>query len=93
MTWLASRETREARWAAEDADLAEREHRHHCPECTRAIRMRKPAERCITGIKLAREKKDTAAQLKAERELDRQPAPDQEPLFAPDEVNGDGDGT
>ena len=54
--------------------------------------MRKPTERCAQGIKLDRAKKDTAAQLRAERDLDRQPSPDQEPLFALDELKGGGDG-
>jgi hypothetical protein len=93
MTWLGSRETREARLAAQEADDAARQHQHFCIECTRAARQRRPADRCAEGRKLAEVKRQAAEQLRAERKLDKLPAPGQEPLFGLDALAGGGHGT
>jgi hypothetical protein len=83
--WLAgmSWETTEARAAAREADRDWREHKRSCPVCDSAQRARKPAAMCAAGSDLYRDRDraETAAEVPRQRELDRQPIPDQEVLF------------
>lgn len=83
MTYLGTRETREA---AKRASAAEREHRGGCIACIRATRHRRPDGRCAEGSRLLGAKREADAQLKTERELDKIPIPGQEALFRPEEV-------
>jgi len=86
MTWLGTRETREARIAAQAAEADEKEHRRDCVTCIRAVRQRQPESRCDAGRELDKARRETAAQLKRERDLDKLPIPGQEPLFEVAEV-------
>ena len=81
MTWIGTRETREARGLANEADADDRQHRSECFTCQRATRQRDPAGRCADGVRLADAKREAAARLRKERELDKMPNPDQAPLF------------
>jgi hypothetical protein len=83
MTWLGTRETREARFEAQQADSEEREHRRGCIDCIRAVRQRKPGDRCVEGRQLAGAKQQTPRRYAEERELDKAPIPGQAPLFPP----------
>lgn len=73
MTWLGTRETREARFEAQQADSEEREHRRGCIDCIRAVRQRKPGDRCAEGRQLAGTKQETARRYAEEHELDKAP--------------------
>jgi hypothetical protein len=81
MTWLSSRETREARTAAQLAEDEEQRHRRDCFQCIKAVRQRHPDDRCAEGRELDAAKRETAARLRQERELDKAPIPGQEALF------------
>jgi hypothetical protein len=76
-----SRETTEARIAANVAAEGWKAHRQDCPECGRAVRTRKWHEVCVRGAILRKESQDADRQLAVERRLDRLPSPDQPPLF------------
>jgi len=71
MTWLGSRQTREAREDMRAAKDAEAEHRRDCIACTRAVSHRAPGDRCGEGRKLLREARDAEKRWREERELDK----------------------
>jgi hypothetical protein len=76
-----NRELREAREAAQAADAAWKRHHRDCITCTRAKRERKLQDMCTPGWKAWADRRDTAAELNKQRELDKQPVPGQEALF------------
>lgn len=81
MSYLGTRETREAREVARRVSDAEREHRKRCLACIQATSRRQPGKRCPEGGRLFRAKRDADAQLKTELALDKLPNPNQEALF------------
>lgn len=86
MTWLGTREAREARFAAQAAETDEKAHRRDCITCIRAVRERRPEDRCGAGREMDKIRRETAARLKRERDLDKLPIPGQEPLSEVAEV-------
>ena len=76
-----SRETTEARFAANAADQAWREHKRDCPRCMAAVRGRQWDQLCAGGGELRTEQTRTARELAENRKLDKLPSPDQEALF------------
>lgn len=85
-----SLETTIARGEALAAQQKWDDHVHNCPTCSRAMGRRKPDELCRAGTAARTDKIETARELSHQRELDKQPAPSQEPLFELPEVT---DGT
>jgi len=77
---MSSIETTLARYEARAADEAWSRHRVNCPQCARAGQRGGPVP-CEAGLPILQAKLDAAAELKRNRDLDRQPNPDQEPLF------------
>jgi hypothetical protein len=78
---MSSLQTTEARIEAQACESEWRGHRLNCHTCQRAARQRHWTELCAEGDRLLRAKRESTRKLERERELDRLPAPDQEPLF------------
>lgn len=76
-----SRETALARHDAEQAAHNWLGHRKHCPACDAAAARRRWDQLCRQGTGLHVAKRNADAELKRNRELDRQPGPDQEAMF------------
>jgi hypothetical protein len=81
MTWLGSRQTREAREDLRAAVDAEKEHRTGCIACTRAVSHRAPGDRCGDGKALAAAARDADKRWRDERRLDQAVPPGQATLF------------
>jgi hypothetical protein len=74
-------ETTLARFAATEAERDWKYHKAHCPQCSDAARSRCWTVLCPDGQDIRAAHVEAAADLKANRELDKLPSPDQEPLF------------
>jgi hypothetical protein len=62
------------------------DHQHHCPTCSRAMNRRRVEDLCPTGLRRRLERNQAATEYSRQRELDKQPAPNQEPLFTDTEL-------
>lgn len=78
---MTSRETAKASADARIAAGKWRDHRTLCAVCALAAWERRWSDLCVTGQDIRRDHQDAADELKMNRELDKQPAPDQPPLF------------
>lgn len=76
-----SLETTLARAAFTAADDAWKLHKRQCAGCSVAARHRRWDQLCAPGGTLREAQVQASAELKRNRELDRQPSPDQPPLF------------
>ena len=77
-----SRETAEARFAADAADRKWKTHQGICGACAHAASRAFPrTEPCREGSGLRTMARNAAAALKRSRELDKQPTPGQEAMF------------
>jgi hypothetical protein len=76
-------ETTVARAVAREAEQAWRHHLGYCSRCAVAVRKRDmlPLGGCPDGRELYGERADANLELRRQRALDRQPAPDQLSLF------------
>jgi hypothetical protein len=78
---MSSMETTLARAAATAAEADWKGHHGQCPRCTRAVRGRQWGDLCRFGAEYRAAHLAAAAELRRNRELDKQPAPDQKALF------------
>ena len=76
-----SLETTMARAEARHQETQWKLHIKDCPRCTRAARGRQWHDLCGFGRPIRDAKTAADRELKTSRELDKQPAPDQEALF------------
>lgn len=76
-----SRETTEARGLARYWDDQWRPHKTHCSTCALAAQKRHWPGLCDRGAAIRTDMRDAGRDLARNRELDKQPAPDQEVLF------------
>jgi hypothetical protein len=78
---MSSMETTLARAAATAAEADWKGRRGQCPRCTRAARGRQWDDLCRFGTEYRAAHLAAAAGVRRNRELDKQPAPDQGTLF------------